>query len=195
MLAQAWLSEMMSSEEPSTSLISINRFLENTFLCLSSQRLFSSFSCVCVDDVVRSLKSSLLVCLLAVDRFIFFFLFFFKNSIIGFVCVKLCVWFISRLLIAAYVVTQTQFFVLLSLNSLMKVFHFFDILFRVVDLVLSYLVLVCYIEGAMTALNLSGTMLGFYPVKVLPSKTAIAPVNPTFLPRVKLFFFLLCKKS
>lgn len=90
---------------------------------------------MCVDDVVRSLKSSLLVCLLAVDRFIFFFLFFFKNSIIGFVCVKLCVWFISRLLIAAYVVTQTQYFVLLSLNSLMKVFHFFDILFRVVDLV------------------------------------------------------------
>ncbi|CAN8314017.1 unnamed protein product [Cochlearia groenlandica] len=38
-------------------------------------------------------------------------------------------------------------------------------------------------EGAMTALNLSGTMLGFYPVKVQPSKTAIAPVNPTFLPR------------
>ncbi|CAN8303614.1 unnamed protein product [Cochlearia groenlandica] len=38
-------------------------------------------------------------------------------------------------------------------------------------------------EGAMTSLNLSGTMLGFYPVKVLPSKTAIAPVNPTFLPR------------
>ena len=42
----------------------------------------------------------------------------------------------------------------------------------------------------MTALNLSGTMLGFYPVKVLPSKTAIAPVNPTFLPRVMLFFLL-----
>ncbi|KAK4752248.1 hypothetical protein SAY87_021046 [Trapa incisa] len=38
-------------------------------------------------------------------------------------------------------------------------------------------------EGARTALSLSGTMLGFYPVKVLPSKTAIAPVNPTFLPR------------
>ncbi|XP_074281595.1 polyadenylate-binding protein-interacting protein 12-like [Silene latifolia] len=38
-------------------------------------------------------------------------------------------------------------------------------------------------EGAENALNLSGTMLGFYPVKVLPSKTAIAPVNPTFLPR------------
>ncbi|KAH9611784.1 hypothetical protein KSS87_011698 [Heliosperma pusillum] len=38
-------------------------------------------------------------------------------------------------------------------------------------------------EGAENALNLSGTMLGFYPLKVLPSKTAIAPVNPTFLPR------------
>ncbi|KAI4365293.1 hypothetical protein MLD38_021289 [Melastoma candidum] len=38
-------------------------------------------------------------------------------------------------------------------------------------------------DGARTALNLSGTMLGFYPVRVLPSKTAIAPVNPTFLPR------------
>ncbi|KAL4342422.1 hypothetical protein GQ457_08G035410 [Hibiscus cannabinus] len=38
-------------------------------------------------------------------------------------------------------------------------------------------------EGARAALNLGGTMLGFYPVKVLPSKTAIAPVNPTFLPR------------
>ncbi|XP_047330312.1 polyadenylate-binding protein-interacting protein 8 [Impatiens glandulifera] len=33
------------------------------------------------------------------------------------------------------------------------------------------------------ALNLSGTMIGFYPIKVLPSKTAILPVNPTFLPR------------
>ncbi|KAL8519598.1 hypothetical protein ACS0TY_010511 [Phlomoides rotata] len=38
-------------------------------------------------------------------------------------------------------------------------------------------------EGAMNALSLAGTMLGYYPVKVLPSKTAIAPVNPTFLPR------------
>ncbi|KAK6230884.1 hypothetical protein QUC31_002402 [Theobroma cacao] len=38
-------------------------------------------------------------------------------------------------------------------------------------------------EGARAALNLGGTMLGFYPVKVLPSKTAILPVNPTFLPR------------
>lgn len=39
-------------------------------------------------------------------------------------------------------------------------------------------------EGARAALSLAGTMLGYYPVKVLPSKTAIAPVNPTFLPRV-----------
>nr|KJB24079.1 hypothetical protein B456_004G128900 [Gossypium raimondii] len=38
-------------------------------------------------------------------------------------------------------------------------------------------------EGARAALNHAGTMLGFYPVRVLPSKTAIAPVNPTFLPR------------
>jgi RNA recognition motif-containing protein len=38
-------------------------------------------------------------------------------------------------------------------------------------------------EGARNALTLAGTMLGYYPVRVLPSKTAIAPVNPTFLPR------------
>ncbi|KAH9611607.1 hypothetical protein KSS87_007790, partial [Heliosperma pusillum] len=39
------------------------------------------------------------------------------------------------------------------------------------------------VYGARAALSLGGTMLGFYPVKVLPSKTAILPVNPTFLPR------------
>ncbi|KDP47080.1 hypothetical protein JCGZ_05107 [Jatropha curcas] len=38
-------------------------------------------------------------------------------------------------------------------------------------------------DGARTALNLSGTVLGYYPLRVLPSKTAIAPVNPTFLPQ------------
>lgn len=37
--------------------------------------------------------------------------------------------------------------------------------------------------GARAALSLAGTMLGYYPVRVLPSKTAIVPVNPTFLPR------------
>ena len=41
-----------------------------------------------------------------------------------------------------------------------------------------------FTEGARAALSLDGTMLGFYPVRVLPSKTAILPVNPTFLPRV-----------
>ncbi|KAH0468364.1 hypothetical protein IEQ34_003397 [Dendrobium chrysotoxum] len=38
-------------------------------------------------------------------------------------------------------------------------------------------------EGAMVALNIGGTLLGYYPVKVLPSKTAILPVNPKFLPK------------
>uniref|UniRef100_A0A7N0RDP5 RRM domain-containing protein n=1 Tax=Kalanchoe fedtschenkoi TaxID=63787 RepID=A0A7N0RDP5_KALFE len=52
-------------------------------------------------------------------------------------------------------------------------------------------------ESARAALTLSGTQLGYYPVKVMPSKTAIAPVNPTFLPRitqteVKLFFEAYC---
>ncbi|KAE9620810.1 putative RNA recognition motif domain-containing protein [Lupinus albus] len=37
--------------------------------------------------------------------------------------------------------------------------------------------------GARAALSLDGTVLGSFPVKVLPSKTAILPVNPTFLPR------------
>ncbi|WOK95659.1 polyadenylate-binding protein-interacting protein 10-like [Canna indica] len=38
-------------------------------------------------------------------------------------------------------------------------------------------------NGASEALNLDGTVLGNYPLKVMPSKTAILPVNPTFLPR------------
>ncbi|CAL9180224.1 unnamed protein product [Musa hybrid cultivar] len=38
-------------------------------------------------------------------------------------------------------------------------------------------------DGARAALNLGGTMLGYYPLRVLPSKTAILPVNPKFLPR------------
>ncbi|KAL3651095.1 Polyadenylate-binding protein-interacting protein 9 [Castilleja foliolosa] len=37
--------------------------------------------------------------------------------------------------------------------------------------------------SARAALNLNGALLGFSPVKILPSKTAILPVNPTFLPR------------
>ncbi|KAL6876379.1 hypothetical protein ACP4OV_012951 [Aristida adscensionis] len=39
--------------------------------------------------------------------------------------------------------------------------------------------------GASAALALGGTILGFYPVRVLPSKTAILPVNPKFLPRTE----------
>ncbi|XP_075476714.1 polyadenylate-binding protein-interacting protein 9-like isoform X1 [Primulina tabacum] len=38
-------------------------------------------------------------------------------------------------------------------------------------------------DSARAALSLCGTHLGFSPVTVLPSKTAILPVNPTFLPR------------
>ncbi|KAI4342439.1 hypothetical protein MLD38_027066 [Melastoma candidum] len=37
--------------------------------------------------------------------------------------------------------------------------------------------------GARAALSLGGMMLGYYPVRVLPSKTAILPVNPSYLPR------------
>ncbi|KAL5675188.1 hypothetical protein ACJX0J_011319, partial [Zea mays] len=54
--------------------------------------------------------------------------------------------------------------------------------------------------GARTALNLGGTIFGFYPVRVLPSKTAMLPVNPKFLPRVtqldvNKFFEELCGES
>ncbi|VFQ84171.1 unnamed protein product [Cuscuta campestris] len=37
--------------------------------------------------------------------------------------------------------------------------------------------------SARTSLCLTGTIIGFSQLKVLPSKTAILPVNPTFLPR------------
>lgn len=47
---------------------------------------------------------------------------------------------------------------------------------------------VLLIDGARAALNLGGTMLGYYPLRVLPSKTAILPVNPKFLPRVSIFY-------
>ncbi|CAH2044336.1 unnamed protein product [Thlaspi arvense] len=38
-------------------------------------------------------------------------------------------------------------------------------------------------EGAGSALRMSGTLFGSHPIRVLLSKTAIAPVNPTFLPK------------
>ncbi|KAG6501244.1 hypothetical protein ZIOFF_041122 [Zingiber officinale] len=37
--------------------------------------------------------------------------------------------------------------------------------------------------GARAALSLGGPLLGYCPMKVLPSKTAIIPVNPKFLPK------------
>ncbi|KAG7556355.1 RNA recognition motif domain [Arabidopsis suecica] len=40
-------------------------------------------------------------------------------------------------------------------------------------------------EGARSALRKSGTVFGSHPIRVLISKTAIAPVNPSFLPRSK----------
>lgn len=38
-------------------------------------------------------------------------------------------------------------------------------------------------DGARAALRLGGMIFGYYPLRVLPSKTAILPVNPKFLPR------------
>lgn len=38
-------------------------------------------------------------------------------------------------------------------------------------------------NGAKQALNLEGNVIGNHPVKVIPSKTPIVPVNPIFLPR------------
>ena len=58
------------------------------------------------------------------------------------------------------------------------------------NLMLYLIGLLYVVDGAGAALNLSGTMLGYYPVRVLPSKTAIAPVNPTFLPRVSAQFVM-----
>lgn len=40
-------------------------------------------------------------------------------------------------------------------------------------------------DAARAALRLAGTILGYHPLRVMPSKTAIAPVNPTYLPRVR----------
>ncbi|KAL9280497.1 putative RNA recognition motif domain, ataxin-2, RNA-binding domain superfamily [Arabidopsis thaliana] len=40
-------------------------------------------------------------------------------------------------------------------------------------------------QGARSALRKSGTMFGSHPIRVFMSKTAIAPVNPSFLPQSK----------
>ena len=75
MLEQAWLSEMMSPEEPSMSRISINRFFEKNLkpsLSFPLVTFLIFFLCVCV-DVVRSLKSSLLVFFFNLEKFFSFF--------------------------------------------------------------------------------------------------------------------------
>lgn len=41
-----------------------------------------------------------------------------------------------------------------------------------------------FADGARNAPSLEGRMLGFYAIRILPSKTAIALVNPTYMPRV-----------
>jgi hypothetical protein len=71
---------------------------------------------------------------------------------------------------------ERKFFVLQILLS--SVFNYFstDFIFFIMKFTST--------DGARAALNLGGTVLGYYPVRVLPSKTAILPVNPTFLPRV-----------
>lgn len=101
---------------------------------------------------------------------------------------------LHRLLTVVYVVTLILSSALLLLSSLMRVSCSTLLIcleYACVSLSL-FLQLFEYdgyhlAEGARNALSLAGTMLGYYPVRVLPSKTAIAPVNPTFLPRVKNF--------
>jgi hypothetical protein len=86
--------------------------------------------------------------------------------------------------------------VLHLLSSLMKVLHI-DLLLRFLFYVIKssfdeFYVLFFSVEGARTALNLGGTIFGFYPVRVLPSKTAMLPVNPKFLPRVSSISLVSC---
>lgn len=45
-----------------------------------------------------------------------------------------------------------------------------------------------YAECARIVLSLADTLLGFYPVRVLPSEAAIVPVNPTLLSRLAFEF-------
>jgi hypothetical protein len=41
-------------------------------------------------------------------------------------------------------------------------------------------------EEAFYALHLDGVILGFFPLKVAPSRTAIMPIKNSFLPQVSL---------
>lgn len=103
-----------------------------------------------------------------------------------------------RLMIAEFVVIRTQFYVLHLWSLLMTVSWLFwpTSLFYWCSFSPTktywYNVNMGFMptDGARAALELGGTMLGYYPVRVLPSKTAILPVNPTFLPRVWIINFL-----
>ena len=48
-------------------------------------------------------------------------------------------------------------------------------------------------EGTRAALSLSGTVIGYYPVRVLPSKTAISLVNPTLFANVETTYNVGCR--
>jgi len=41
-------------------------------------------------------------------------------------------------------------------------------------------------EEAYSALLLNGIIIGMYPLSVSPSRTAICPINPRFLPQVRI---------
>lgn len=84
-----------------------------------------------------------------------------------------------------FVVTLIPYFALPLLNSLTRVCGQSSFICGDPRFVSHCIVSHVNAEGARNALSLAGTMLGYYPVRVLPSKTAIAPVNPTFLPRVR----------
>lgn len=107
----------------------------------------------------------------------------------------------TRLLTVVYVVTLILSSALLLLSLLMRVSCSVLLIYLEYAWVSLSLLLQLFeydgyhhAEGARNALSLAGTMLGYYPVRVLPSKTAIAPVNPTFLPRVKnLLTYPICR--
>ncbi|KAF7112683.1 hypothetical protein RHSIM_RhsimUnG0204200 [Rhododendron simsii] len=61
--------------------------------------------------------------------------------------------------------------------------HVFTLHLSSLPMRLTGYVVLMWTVSAGEALNFGGTLIGFYPIKVLPSKTAILPVNPTFLPR------------
>ena len=193
-LGQVSLSVKTSFEELSMCLILTNRFLKAS--TLSSMVLPQAYYILTYYTILilffrfRLLKSSLLVCSSALDMSLSLFHKFIFVCGVFFVLTFFFFFWLFRLLTVAFVVTQTQYLGLLSSSSLMKVSFSLIFFFKVcVNVGLMGLTIWGIVVGARAALNLSGTILGFYHVKVMPSKTAIAPVNPTFLPRVRHFFW------